>query len=158
MVNDEVDVGVALRHTPDIRTAPVLLGKARKQESLVNADVAHTKRPRPLDERDADHGVIELPADALRAPLGVALPGLDWVAGGYVFHEPERLDRGRVGHHHGVKEEAPGTLHALDKSAYALGFLERERIALREFRHKREDSEIGVAVHEHVLDELFGRK
>ena len=31
-------------------------------------------------------------------------------------------------------------------------------LRLRQFRHEREHREVGVAVHEHVLDELLGRK
>ena len=124
----------------------------------MNADVAHTQRTRLFDEGDADRGVVELPTDALRAPLGVALPCFDRVAAGCVFHELERIRRGRIGHNHGVEEEPVGTLHALDESTHAVGLFEREWVALRQLRHEREDSEVGITVHKHVLDELFGRE
>ena len=47
----------------------------------MNADVAHAELARSLDERNADVGAVKLEAlGAVRAPLRVALPGLDRVA------------------------------------------------------------------------------
>ena len=51
-----------------------------------------------------------------------------------------------------------GALHTLDQSPHPLGLFEGERIALRQLRHEREDGEISVTVHKHVLDKLFCRK
>jgi hypothetical protein len=75
--------------------------------------------------------------------------------GGCLFHELERVHRGRIGHNHGVEEKPMGALHTLDQSPHPLGLFEGERIALRQLRHEREDGEISVTVHKHVLDELF---
>ncbi len=49
-------------------------------------------------------------------------------------------------------------LHLLDQDAHPLGLLERERIVLGQLRHEAQDGKLGVAVHEHVLDELVRRE
>ena len=124
----------------------------------MDADAADAELARLLDEGDADLGAVELPADPLGPPLGVALPGGDRVAGDRLLHELQGLDRGRVRDHHRVQEQAVRTLHALDQDPHPLGLLERERVALRQLGHEGEHGEVGVAVEEDVLDEALGRE
>ena len=49
-------------------------------------------------------------------------------------------------------------LHPLDQHAHPLGLLERERVALGQLGHEAQHREVGVAVQEHVLDELLRRE
>ena len=49
-------------------------------------------------------------------------------------------------------------LHLLDQHAHALRLLERERVVLGQLGHEAQHREVGVAVHEHVLDELIRRE
>ena len=124
----------------------------------MDADGAHPKRARLLDERNSDRRVVELEADPVRAPLGVALPGRDRIAPDRLRHQLERPDRGGVGDHHGMQEKAMRPCHLLDQHAHPLGLLERQGIALRQLGHEAQHREVGVAVQEHVLDELLGRE
>ena len=78
VVDDEVHVGVEpVRARPTSAHRPEFLGKAREQQALMDADVAHAELARPLDEWDANVGTVECKAAAVRAPLRVALPGCD---------------------------------------------------------------------------------
>ena len=159
VIDDEIHVREQPRRPADVGAAPVFLRKAGEQQALVDADVVDAERARLLDERDADVRAVQLPAHALRPPLRVALPGGDRVARDRILHELQRLDlRPAVRHHHGMQEQPVGALHPLDQHPHALGLLERERIALGQLRHEGQHGDLGVAVQEHVLDELLGRE
>ena len=87
MINDEIHVGVAGRGAADIGAAPQFLGKLREEYALMDADIAHAELASPFDEQYADVGAVKLEADAGRAQLRVALPGLDGVAIYRILHQ-----------------------------------------------------------------------
>ena len=159
VVNDEVHVGVEPGGAADVGAPSQFLGKAREQQALMDADVAHPELARPFDERDANVGTVERKAAAVRAPLRVTLPGRDRVTIHRIFHELERRDVGAgIRHDHGVEKKARGASHSVNQDADPVRLLERQWVILRQFWHEREHREVGVAVHEHVLDELLCRK
>ena len=48
--------------------------------------------------------------------------------------------------------------HPVNQNSYSICLLERKWVVLWEFGHEREHRELGIAIHEHVLDELLGGK
>ena len=48
--------------------------------------------------------------------------------------------------------------HPINQDPDPVCLLERKWVVFRQFGHEREHREIGIAVHEHVLDELLGGK
>src|SRR5262245_50453321 len=125
----------------------------------MDANVAHAECARPFDERYADVGAVKLKADALRTPLRVALPGRDGIAVCRILHELKRRQLWtRIRHHHSVEEEAMSTLHAVNQNSDTVCLLERKWVSFWQFGDEREHRELGIAVHEYVLDELLGGK
>src|SRR5262249_38784440 len=133
--------------------------KRRKKNTLVDANVAHAELTCPFYERYSNVGAVKFEADAFRTPLRVALPGLDWVAIDRILHELERGHlRAGIRNYQGVEEQPIGASHLIDENANAICFFERKWIVLGQFGHEREHSQIGVAVHEYMLDVFVGGK
>jgi hypothetical protein len=59
---------------------------------------------RLLEDRDADHGVIKFPADTLGALLRAALPWRGRVTRDRLLYQPQRLNRRRIRHDHGLQK------------------------------------------------------
>src|SRR5262245_46429241 len=125
----------------------------------MNADVAHAEFSRTFDERVANIGAVKFKADACGPPLRVALPCCDGIAVDRILHKLKRSHLWtRIRHHHGVEEEAMSTLHAVNENSDPVCLLERKWVSFWQFGHEREHRELGITVHEYVLDELLGGK
>ena len=49
-------------------------------------------------------------------------------------------------------------LHPVNQNSHPICLFERKWVVFGQFGHEREHRELGIAVHEHVLDELLGGK
>ena len=46
-------------------------------------------------------------------------------------------------------------LHPINQNSHPIRLFERKRVSFGQFGHEREHGEVGIAVHEHVFDELL---
>src|SRR5690606_41338848 len=78
VIDDEIDVRVALRHDADVVALAVLVGSRPERQALVDADDAHAERARLLDERVPGVLVGQAEALAVRTTLLVRLSVEDY--------------------------------------------------------------------------------
>ena len=151
VVDEEVHVGIALRHAPHVGARRVLVGARPEGEALVHGDVADAELARLLDQRDAGL-VVQAEALAVGTPLRIGLPGADAVARGQLVHALEVA--GLVGVHAAVDEEPVRAVEPFDDARGGRGLLDGERLALARGRHEGKHHQVGVGIEEDVLHEL----
>src|SRR5437660_10009200 len=153
VVDKEVDVGKALRDDADVAALAVLVGLAAEGQALVHGDVLHAELARLFYEANADI-VGEEEAFAMRAPLGVGLPGGDSPFLLQLVHafQVSRLVRVDAA----VQEQPVRALELLDDAAHGVGGLDGDGLGVAAGRDEGEHHDVGVRVHEDVLDEYLG--
>src|SRR6267378_3315981 len=153
VVDEEVDVGKALGDDADVAALAVLVGAVAEGQALVHGDVLHPELARFFYKADADI-VAEEEAFALRTPLGVGLPGghapfLLQLVHAFQVSRLVRVDAA-------VQQQPVRALELLDYAAHGVGGLDGDGLGVASRRDEGEHHDVGVAVHEDVLDEHLG--
>ena len=151
VVDEEVEVGPALRRASDVDAGRVLVAAPPERQALVHGDRPHAEPPRVLAQLRA-RLVVEVEADAVRPPLRVGLPR------GHAPARRERVHRldvaGLVRVDAPVQQHAVHAVHALDDRRGRRRLLDLQRLALARRRDERQHDEVRVGIHEDVADEL----
>ena len=150
VVDEELHVGEALRHHADVAALAVLVGLPAERQALVDADDFHAERARLLDEADADLVGEEIALSA-GAVLRVGLPRAHAPLLRELVHALEVAGLVRV--HAAVQQQPVRALQLVDDAPHRVGRLDRHRLGLARRGHEGQHHQVGVAVHEHVLDE-----
>ncbi len=129
----------------------MLVALGAERQALVNGDVPDAERTGALAHRDADV-IRHEEALPVRPELGVGLPR-DHAETLEPLHVLEVAGLVRV--HAAMEQQAVRAFHALDDLAGRGRLLDRERLLVARRRHEREHHQVGVGVHEDVLDELL---
>src|SRR5436190_3243550 len=155
VIDQERDVGEALRYNADVAALAMLVRLLAEGQALVHADHLDAERARFLDEADA--GVVRQ-EEALAAWTELRI-GLPRAYAPFLLQLVHALDiTGLVRVDASVDHQPVRSLHLVDDAAHRVGGLTRHRLVIGARGDERQDHHVGVGVHEHVLDELFRRQ
>ena len=155
VINQEIHVGEAIGHDANVAALAVFVRLLAERQSLVHADHLDAERARFLDEADADV-VGQEEAVAIQTPLRIGLPGADLPAVAQFLHV---LDVARlVGIDAAVDQQAMVAFHAVHDLAHGVRRFDRQRRGIAPGGDEGQHHHVGIAVHEHVLDEFLRRQ
>ena len=127
MVDEKIHIGIALGNAAYVYAGRVFVRAHPEGQALVDRDVFHTELDGFFDELDADF-IIEEEAFAVGSPLGVGLPGGDFVACGKFVHRLNIARRIRIDAPMDV--ETVAAFEALDNLCRRERFLDGQGLVL----------------------------
>ena len=129
----------------------MLVGAWPEREALVDSNIANAQLDRLVDELEADL-IIKEKSVAVGPPLRIGFPRGDLVPRGQLVHRIDIARRIRIDTSVNVKPVC--AVEFLNDTCRGSGFFDRERFIQPCRWNEREHHQVGIRIHEHILDEF----